>query len=424
MQPLRDNRRVLVASAMGTAVEYYDFFIYATAAALVFGPLFFPAKDPATQTMLAFLSFGVAFIARPVGAVVFGHFGDRIGRKSTLVASLLLMGVSTLGIAVLPTHAQTAAWGVGWLAPALLCLMRFGQGMGLGGEWAGAALLAIENAPPGWKARFGCVPQLGVPIGFMAANGAFLALDAVLTPAQFADWGWRIPFLASAVLVALGLWVRLKIEETLEFRHVLDHERVEMVPIAALGAHGRLVIAGSAGVISTYALFYIASTFALSAATGPLHYARPSFLAVQLVANLFLAAGIALAGWVADRTSPGRALAAGAVITMLSGLVFWPALATGSLAVAAVMLCVVNLGQGFNAGPLGSWLSPLLPARVRYTGVAFAFNIGGIVGGAVVPNLAQASLKAGASANVGPLLVACGVASLAGVLATRNAKAA
>ena len=212
MSPIRANARILAAALVGTAVEFYDFYIYATAAALVFGPLFFPAESATAQTLFAFMSFGIAFIARPVGAIAFGHFGDRIGRKSTLVASLLLMGTSTLLIGLLPTYAM-----VGWIAPALLCLMRFGQGFGLGGEWGGAALLAVENAPKGWEARFGAAPQLGAPVGFLAANGLFLLLGLGLSDADFAAWGWRIPFIASSVLVAIGLWIRLKIGETAAF---------------------------------------------------------------------------------------------------------------------------------------------------------------------------------------------------------------
>src|SRR5262245_56162537 len=188
--------RVLGASLVGTAVEFYDFYIYATAASLVFGPLFFPSESASAQLMSSYATFAIAFIARPVGAVFFGHFGDRIGRKSTLVASLLLMGGSTMAIAFLPTYAQA-----GWIAPLLLCILRFGQGFGLGGEWGGAALLAVENAPPGWRARFGIFPQLGAPVGFIAANGFFLLLGLFLTQEQFVSWGWRVPFIASALLV-------------------------------------------------------------------------------------------------------------------------------------------------------------------------------------------------------------------------------
>src|SRR6201986_3577158 len=200
--------RVLAASLVGTSVEFYDFYIYATAASLVFGPMFFPSKDLGVQQLSALTTLAVAFIARPLGAAVFGHFGDRVGRKSTLVASLMLMGGSTVAIAFLPSYAQ-----VGWLAPVLLCVLRFGQGFGLGGEWGGAALLAVENAPPGWLARFGMFPQLGAPVGFIAANGRVLLLGLALTPEQFLAWGWRLPFLGSAALVGVGLWVRLKLTE-------------------------------------------------------------------------------------------------------------------------------------------------------------------------------------------------------------------
>ena len=212
------TRRILGASLVGTAVEFYDFYIYATAASLVFGPLFFPSDSPSAQLLAAYASFAVAFIARPIGALVFGHYGDRIGRKSTLVASLLMMGGSTLAIAFLPTYASA-----GWVAPVLLCLLRFGQGFGLGGEWGGAALLAVENAPPGWRARFGMFPQLGAPVGFIAANGLFLLLGLWLSDADFRDWGWRLPFLASALLVAVGLWVRLKLTETPAFAAMTAH---------------------------------------------------------------------------------------------------------------------------------------------------------------------------------------------------------
>ena len=206
------HKRVLAASLIGTAVEFYDFYIYATAASLVFGPLFFPATSPAAQLMAAYGSLALAFFARPLGAAVFGHYGDRIGRKATLVTSLMLMGGSTLAIGFLPTYQA-----IGWWAPMILCILRFGQGFGLGGEWGGAALLAVENAPPGWRARFGMFPQLGAPVGFLAANGLFLILGVFLTDKDFFAWGWRLPFLGSAVLVFLGLWVRLKLSETPEF---------------------------------------------------------------------------------------------------------------------------------------------------------------------------------------------------------------
>ena len=418
--PLRANARILTAALVGTAVEFYDFYIYATAAALVFGPLFFPSSSPAAQTMFAFMSFGVAFLARPVGAVAFGHFGDRIGRKATLVASLMLMGGSTLAIAFLPTYAMASGWGAGWIAPALLCTMRFGQGFGLGGEWGGAALLAVENAPPGWEARFGAAPQLGAPVGFLAANGLFLILGATLSDAEFAAWGWRIPFLASAVLVGVGLWVRLRIGETAAFKAALQHEAPVPVPFARLLArHGGAVLAGSAGVVACFAIFYLSTAFALAQGAGPLGYSRESFLGVQLAANLFLALGILAAAAHADRTTPRRTLTIGALLAVVTGVLFGGGLASGSLAVVFITLATALFVMGLCYGPLGSWLPTLYPPLVRYSGISVAFNVGGIVGGALTPLAAQAMAAAGQVHFVGLLLSAAGVLTLVGIGAAR-----
>ena len=413
--PLRANARILTAALVGTAVEFYDFYIYATAAALVFGPLFFPSSSATAQTMFAFMSFGVAFLARPIGAVAFGHFGDRVGRKATLVASLLLMGGSTLAIAFLPTYAM-----VGWIAPALLCIMRFGQGFGLGGEWGGAALLAVENAPKGWEARFGAAPQLGAPVGFLAANGLFLILGAVLSDADFAAWGWRIPFLASAVLVGVGLWVRLRIGETAAFREAVAHEAPVPVPFARLiSRHGGAVLAGSAGVVACFAIFYLATAFALAQGAGPLGYAREEFLGVQLCANVFLALGILAAAVHADRTSPRRTLILGALLAVVIGTLFGGGLASGSLLVVFLTLAVSLFVMGLCYGPLGAWLPTLYPPLVRYSGISVAFNAGGIVGGALTPLVAQAMAGAGQVHFVGLLISAAGTLTLAGIAAAR-----
>ncbi len=423
MQPLRDNARILTASVVGTSVEYYDFFIYGTAAALVFGPLFFPAQSEAAQTLLAFMSFGLAFVARPVGAIAFGHFGDRVGRKSTLVASLLLMGGCTLAIAFLPTYAMASGFGAGWLAPALLCLMRFGQGFGLGGEWGGAALLAVENAPKGWTARFGTAPQMGAPIGFLAANGLFLLLGICLTEDEFIAWGWRVPFLASATLVIIGLWVRLRISETPEFRAAMKREPPEPVPLARLlSRHSGAMLAGSAGVVGCFALYYLTTAYALAQATGPLGYERETFLSVQLIANLFMAVGLVVAATIADRTSPRRMLLVGAVATVAVGFVFSQGLASGSLAVAGLTLCAAMFAMGFTSAPLGSWLSQLFPVRVRYSGVSFAFNTGGMIGGALTPIAAQLLSTVGAADYAGLLLAAAGLVTFAGVTLARPAE--
>jgi len=419
ISPYRQHRRILVASLVGTAVEFYDFYIYATAAALVFGPLFFPASSEAAQLMLSFLSFGLAFIARPFGAVLFGHYGDRIGRKSTLVVSLLLMGVSTLLIAFLPTYAMA-----GWIAPLLLCILRFGQGLGLGGEWGGAALLAVENAPPGWRARFGMVPQLGAPVGFLAANGLFLLLGMGLSEADFAAWGWRIPFLASAILVGLGLWVRLKINETPEFAQALEKDPPIPVPIGELiRNHALAAFAGTFAVVACFAIFYLSTAFALAHGTTTLGYDRETFLAVQLAATVFLVLGIIAAGVQADASSSARVLTWGCVATIGMGVTFGPLLGSGSLWLVWIALSFALFVMGFVYGPLGAWLPSLFPARVRYTGASVAFNAGGILGGAVAPVAAQALSEFGGTAIVGLYLTMAGMFSLAGLLLARRYEA-
>ena len=413
--PIKQHRRILAASLAGTAVEFYDFYVYATAAALVFGPLFFPAESESAQLLLSLMSFGLAFFARPVGAIAFGHFGDRIGRKSTLVASLMLMGISTLLIAFLPTYQM-----IGWVAPALLCVLRFGQGFGLGGEWGGAALLAVENAPKGWEARFGSAPQLGAPVGFLAANGLFLLLGLWLPEQAFNEWGWRIPFLLSAVLVSLGLWVRLRIGETPAFREALEKEAPPMVPLGnLLRHHWGPVIAGSAGVIACFAIFYLSTAFALGHLTTGRGMPREVILGVQLLANTFLAIGIVVAAIWADRTSPRRILAIGAVATVLLGLVFGPVLGASSLPVVFVTLAASLFVMGLVYGPLGAWLPTLFPPFVRYTGVSVAFNAGGIIGGAVVAVEAQRIAMTGGIALIGLFLTIAGLLTLAGVYLAR-----
>lgn len=418
INPYRQHRRILIASLVGTAVEFYDFYIYATAAALVFGPLFFPASSPAAQLMLSFMSFSLAFIARPFGAVLFGHFGDRTGRKSTLVASLMLMGVSTLLIAFLPTYEM-----VGWVAPLLLCILRFGQGLGLGGEWGGAALLAVENAPPGWRARFGMVPQLGAPVGFIAANGLFLLIGMGLSEADFAAWGWRIPFLASAILVGLGLWVRLKINETPEFTQALAKEPPIPIPIGELIRHHALAtFAGTFAVVACFAIFYLSTAFALAHGTTELGYPREVFLAIQLAAILFLVLGIIMSGVRADASSGAKVLTWGCAATIVTGLVFGPLLGSGSLWLVWMALSLALFVMGFVYGPLGAWLPSLFPPRVRYTGASVAFNAGGILGGAMAPLVAQALSEAGGTALVGLYLTIAGILSLVGLMLARQPK--
>jgi len=408
--------RILFASLIGTAVEFYDFYIYSTAASLVFGPLFFPSSSPSAQLLNAYASFGLAFLARPVGAAFFGHFGDRIGRKSTLVASLIIMGGSTMAIAFLPTYAMA-----GWVAPLLLCILRFGQGFGLGGEWGGAALLAVENAPPGWRARYGMFPQLGAPVGFIAANGLFLVLGLALTPAQFLAWGWRLPFLASVLLVSLGLWVRLKLTETPAFAAALAEAPPPRVPLFdVVRDYPRQAIGGTFAVVVCFAIFYLSTAFALGYGTTNLHYARAAFLEVQLGAILFLAIGIAAAGCFADRYNARIVLIGGCAGTVVAGFLLAPMLGSGSLFVIFLFLSLALLLMGFTYGPVGAWLPGLFPARVRYTGASMAFNLGGILGGALAPILAQALANEGGLPFVGLYLGAAGLISLIALLPLRQ----
>src|SRR5882672_6004963 len=296
-RPVNTPGQVLFASMIGTTIEFFDFYIYATAAVLVFPTLFFPKSDPASATLASLATFAIAFVARPIGSALFGHFGDRIGRKATLVAALLTMGISTVAIGALPTYAS-----IGVAAPALLSICRFGQGLGLGGEWGGAVLLAIENAPPGKRAWYGMFPQLGAPAGFLFSGGIFLVLSRMLTDQQFFAFGWRIPFLASAALVLVGLYVRLTITETPVFRDALSRrERVKVPMLTVFREHTRTLFVGTLVALATFVLFYLMTVFALSWGTTALGYSRQKFLVMQLFAVVFFAIFIPVGAVLAQR---------------------------------------------------------------------------------------------------------------------------
>jgi metabolite-proton symporter len=408
--------QVLFASLIGTTIEFFDFYIYATAAVLVFPRLFFPSTDPASATLASLATFAIAFLARPIGSALFGHFGDRVGRKTTLVAALLTMGVSTVTIGALPTYSS-----IGIAAPLLLALCRFGQGLGLGGEWGGAVLLAIENAPPGKRAWYGMFPQLGAPIGFLFSGGIFLVLSSRLTNEQFFAYGWRIPFLASAALVLVGLYVRLTITETPVFRDALSRrEQVEVPMVAVLRDHTRALVVGIVVSISVFVLFYLMTVFALSWGTSALGFSREQFLIIQLFGILFFAATIPISAVLAER-GRRRMLMWVTVGIFIFGLVFAPMLEAGTT--GAVMAMAVGLSlMGLAYGPLGTVLSELFPTAVRYSGSSLTFNMAGIFGASLAPYAATYLAKTYGLQYVGYYLSASAILTFIGLTVSRETK--
>ena len=377
-------RTVLFASLIGTTIEFYDFYIYATAAVLVFPRLFFPAADPGAAVLQSLATFAIAFFARPVGSALFGHFGDRIGRKATLVAALLTMGISTILIGMLPTYAK-----IGVAAPLLLALCRFGQGLGLGGEWGGAVLLATENAPPGKRAWYGMFPQLGAPIGFFLSGGVFLLLGELMGDDAFFAWGWRIPFLASALLVAVGLYIRLKITETPDFQKVLDNKaRVKVPVVTVLRDHRRALVLGTLVALSTFVIFYLMTVFALSWGTARLGYTRQQFLVLQLVAVVFFALTIPPSALLADSRGRRSAMMLVSAAIAVFGLLYGPLFGSGGWMAVTLFMVLGMCLVGFTYGPLGTLLAELFPAEVRYTGSSLTFNFASILGASVAPYIA------------------------------------
>lgn len=410
--------RVLFASLVGTTIEFFDFYIYATAAVIIFPHLFFPASSGSAAVLQSLATFAIAFIARPIGAALFGHLGDRIGRKATLVAALLTMGISTVCIGLLPTYAQ-----IGIVAPLLLAVCRLGQGLGLGGEWSGAVLLATENAPEGKRAWYGMFPQLGAPIGFILATGSFLLLGAVIPEQEFMQWGWRIPFIASAVLVIVGLYIRLKLHETPAFQKVLDKQKEVNIPFKeVLTKHTGKLVLGTIAAICTFVVFYLTTVFALNWATTKLGYARGEFLELQLFATLCFAAFIPLSAIFAEKfgrkaTSIGVCIAAA-----IFGLFFSSMLESGNTLIVFLFLCTGLSIMGLTYGPIGTVLSELFPTSVRYTGSALTFNLAGIFGASFAPLIATKLAETYGLYAVGYYLTAASLLSLIAFLFIRETK--
>ncbi len=402
---------IATASFIGTCIEFYDFYIYAMAVALVVGSTFFPAGDPAAQTLNAFLTFGIAFVARPVGALLFGHFGDRVGRKTTLSISLLVMGVSTTLIGLLPSYNS-----IGMTAPILLCLLRFGQGIGLGGEWGGAALLATEHAPVHRRGWYGMFPQLGPSVGFLLATGSFLLLSIWIDESQFRAWGWRIPFIASALLVIVGLYIRLKLPETPVFNAVIKHNRqLEFPAHVLMTRHWRPLLLGALAMVVCYALFYTTTVFALNYGTTTLHVARKDFLEMLCIAVIFMGLATPFAAALGDRFGRRTILLWGSTAAMLSGFLLAPMLGSGDPILITAFLSLELWLMGITFAPMGALLPELFPSNLRYSGAGSAYNLGGILGASLAPYISQKLVIAGGLPAVGGYV---SIAALISFLAT------
>ena len=405
-------RRAAAASFIGTTIEYYDFFLYGTAAAIVFAPQFFPAFSPVAGALASFGVFAAGFFARPLGGVVIGHLGDRVGRKSMLVLSLLMVGLSTMCIGLLPTYEQVGVW-----APIGLVTLRLIQGFGVGGEWSGAVLLSVEHAPKNRRALFGVFPQTGVPAGLVLSTLAFLATSAFASEA-FTAWAWRIPFLASVVLVALGMVVRLRVAESPEFVAVGRRgERSKRPLLDVLRAHPRQILVSGMLPAATVMITYIFTVYTLSYLTNQLQVSRPAALSCVLVGTVVFAVGLPLSGVLADRVGTRKVFLAGATWLLASAAVLFPLLETrntGLSMLAAVLLCA---GLAFSFGPVAAMISDLFPARLRFSGSSLGYQLATLAAGAPAPFVATAVYNAtGGSSGVTLYMVLVAAISLVGGL--------
>jgi metabolite-proton symporter len=400
---------------VGTTIEFFDFYVYATAAVLVFPTLFFPNNDPMTALLASFATFSIAFFARPLGAVVFGHYGDRVGRKTTLVAALLTMGISTVIIGLLPSY-ETA----GIIAPLLLALCRFGQGFGLGGEWGGAVLLATENAPPGKRSWYGMFPQLGAPIGLLLSSGVFWILLHFMSQEALLSWGWRIPFVASIILIAVGLWVRLSITETPAFQKAIDQEERVAVPVAELFRHHKRSLAlGTFVALATFVLFYIGTAYLLSYNVKVLKIPFLDALEVQILGSIVFGIFIPFAGKLAERFGRREILI---LTTVLIGAFSFllPGLMSGGEGSIFLFAALAMALMGMTYGLIGTALAAPFPTTVRYTGSSITFNMAGIFGASLAPYIATWLQVNYGMAYVGYYLCAAAVITLACILLSRK----
>ena len=428
----RDSvKTVIAASMIGTTIEFYDFYAYGTAAANYFPKVFFgDTTNPTVALLASLLTFAIAFIARPLGSLVFGHFGDRMGRKTTLVVSLLTMGVATFLIGCLPTYNQ---WGV--MAVAVLCLCRFVQGIGLGGEWSGAALVATENAPEDKRALYGSFPELGAPIGFFLSNGTYFLLEAFNDDDAMLAWGWRVPFLLSAILVIVGLVVRVQMEETPIFRLAQEQKKVVKSPLTEVFKKSwKQVLQATFLVAVTYTLFYTLATWSLAWGTktteqggGSLGFSKQEYLLMLMVAVCVFAAFIVISCVNADKFGRKRVIVISSCCLVAFALLF-PFLLDGNLVgqrnffTNMVFLCVGFALMGTAFGPIGAFLPELFDANVRYSGSGIGYNLAAIVGAAFVPTIATWLSHNWGVHSVGLYLGVMAVCCLVAVLSCKETK--
>ena len=392
---------IIAASMVGTAIEFYDNYCYSIASASYFGAIFFPGAtkaNPAIGTMLAFLTFAVSFLARPFGSMLFGHFGDKIGRKTTLVVALMTMGISTFLVGCLPGYEQLGVFSI-----IILCLCRACQGVGLAGEWSGAALVATENAPANKRALYGSFPNMGAPIGFFCAYGLNLLLDTTLGAQTMQAWGWRIPFLCSAILVVIGLYVRLRMTETPIFRKAAAEDRVVKHPLRALLPYWKQVVLGTFAMGITYTLFYVLGTWSLSYGVKVMKpaFTQNEYLAMQMISVVFFAIFIMVSCLYADKIGRKKVLIFTTAGTLIFSLLATPLL-QHNVATVMVFLCVGFALMGGLFGPCGAYLPELFPTNVRYSGAGLSYNLAAILGGAFAPSIATALVQStGTVASVG-----------------------
>ncbi|MHC9236205.1 MFS transporter [Pseudooceanicola sp. 502str34] len=415
--PSNSPARVLLASLIGTTIEFFDFYVYATAAVLVFPSLFFPNSDPMTALLASFATFSIAFFARPFGAIVFGHYGDRIGRKATLVAALLTMGISTVVIGLLPTYET-----IGVVAPLLLALCRFGQGFGLGGEWGGAVLMATENAPEGKRSWYGMFPQLGAPVGLFLSSGMFWILLHFMPQEDLLSWGWRVPFLSSIVLIVVGMWVRLSITETPDFQKAIEKEERVSVPVVEVFKNHKVsLVLGTFVALATFVLFYIGTAYLLSYNVKVVGIPFLDALEIQLWGAIVFGLFIPVAGKLADRFGRRQVLTVTTILIALFSFLV-PVLMTDNEGRIFAFVTLAMLLMGLTYGLIGTALAAPFPTHVRYTGSSITFNFAGIFGASLAPYIATYLQSNYGMAYVGYYLLAAALITLLCIFASAKGK--